>query len=187
VPDRGLRRLIRRHIDFEDLADAPIPVHLVSFDLNDGRELLLSDGPALDAIAASASIPGVFPPVAIAGRTLIDGGVVNNTPISHAVELGAERIYVLPTRDPRSPLRHSPRTALDAAIFGIGLLVDSRLETDIARYSCECELIVLPAPDTAGAQPTCFEQTGRLISEALIAARGLLSRHRLGAHLQLVT
>src|ERR1043166_188561 len=72
VPDRELRRLIRRHIEFEDLADAAIPLHLVAFDLMEGRELLLSEGPAVEAIAASASIPGIFPPVAIGERRLID-------------------------------------------------------------------------------------------------------------------
>jgi NTE family protein len=61
VSDRELRRLIRRYIQFEDLADAAIPLHLVAFDLIEGRELLLSEGPAVEAIAASASIPGVFP------------------------------------------------------------------------------------------------------------------------------
>ena len=65
VPDRELRRLIRRHIEFGDLADAAIPLHLVAFDLLGGREVRLSTGSAVDAIAASASIPGIFPPVAI--------------------------------------------------------------------------------------------------------------------------
>jgi predicted acylesterase/phospholipase RssA len=100
VPDRGLRRLVRRYIGFDDLAEATVPLHVVTFDLAEGREVLLSEGPALDSVAASASIPGVFPPVQIGDRLLIDGGVVNNCPISHAVELGADRIFVLPTQDP---------------------------------------------------------------------------------------
>ena len=102
VPDRGLRQLVRRHLEFDELAGAAIPLHLVAFNLIERRELLLSEGPAVDAVVAAASVPGVFPPVELADRLLIDGGVVNNTPISHAVELGAERIFVLPTRDPGS-------------------------------------------------------------------------------------
>ena len=47
---------------------------------------------------ASASIPAVLAPVQWEERELMDGGVANNTPISHAVELGAEEIYVLPDR-----------------------------------------------------------------------------------------
>ncbi len=187
VPDHGLRRLVRRYIEFDDLADTPIPLHVVTFDVTEGRELLLSSGPAVDAVAAAASIPGVFPPVRIGDRQLIDGGVVNNTPISQAVELGAERVYVLPIQDPAARPVHIVRGALDAAIYGLGLLVGSRLKADIARYSSEAELIVLPAPNTGGVQPTSFEQSQRLMSEALAAARDMLAPRGVGRHLRLAT
>jgi NTE family protein len=176
VPDRELRRLIRRYIQFEDLADAAIPLHLVAFDLIEGRELLLSEGPAVEAIAASASIPGIFPPVAIGERRLIDGGVVNNTPISHAVELGAERIYVLPTQAPHDRPTRIPAGALEAALQGVRLLVGCRLEADVARYSAVAELILLPAPNAGGVQPTSFEHAHRLIADARAAARTALQR-----------
>jgi NTE family protein len=123
----------------------------------------------------------------MAERRLIDGGVVNNTPISHAVELGAERIYVLPTQDPCCPLGRVPKGALDAAIYGLELLIDSRLKTDIAQYSRETEIIVLPAPNTARVQPTSFEHSSRLISEALVAARTVLESQGVGRHLRLAT
>ena len=172
VPDRGLRQLVRRHLEFDELAGAAIPLHLVAFNLIERRELLLSEGPAVDAVVAAVSVPGVFPPVELADRLLIDGGVVNNTPISHAVELGAERIFVLPTRDPGSLTAPAPQTALDTAMYGHGLLIEDRLETDIARYSRDVELVVLPPANPAGVQPTSFEHSARLINQALIAARG---------------
>jgi NTE family protein len=187
VPDRELRRLIRRYIQFEDLADAAIPLHLVAFDLVEGRELLLSEGPAVDAIAASASIPGILPPVAIGEHRLIDGGVVNNTPISQAFELGAERIYVLPTQEPHGRPARAPTGALDAAIQGLHLLVGCRLEVDVARYSSEVELILLPAPNAGCVQPTSFEHSPRLIAEAREAARTALQQSPRRAHLRLVS
>jgi NTE family protein len=52
----------------------------------------------------------VFAPVDLDGRRLIDGGVVNNTPISHAIELGADQVYVLPTGHARA-LESPPRPA----------------------------------------------------------------------------
>jgi NTE family protein len=175
VEDRALRRLVRRHIEFDDLAQAPTPVHVVAYDIVGAREVRLSDGPALEAILAAASIPGILPPVTIDGRQLIDGGVVNNTPISHAVELGADRIYVLPTRDRSRPPARAPRSALDAAIHGLSLLMDGRLEADIARYSREADLIVLPAPNPLQVQPSEFGQTSRLIRDARGATHELLS------------
>ena len=187
VRDRGLRQLVRRHIEFDDLADASIPLHLVAFDLTTGREVLLSDGPSVDAVAASASIPGIYPPVGMGDMRLIDGGVVNNTPISHAIELGAERIYVLPAQHPSQPLARVPKNALDASIYGLGLLIGSRLKTDIDRYSNEAELIVMPAPNTGHVQPTSFDHSGVLISQALAAGRRLLRPQRSGTHLRLVT
>jgi NTE family protein len=187
VSDCGLRQLVSQHIEFEDLADAAIPVYLVAFDLTEGRELLLGDGPATDAVVASASIPGVFPAVRMAERRLIDGGVVNNTPISHAVELGAERVYVLPTQDVRRQGGHVPTSALDAATYGLGLLMESRLRIDIERYSREVELIVLPPPNLAGTQPTSFEHSARLISKARAGARAMLGPMAGGEHLRLAS
>jgi NTE family protein len=176
VPERGLRQIIQRHVQLDDLTDAPIPLHLVAFDLAAGSEAVLSTGPACDAIVASCSIPGIFPPVELGEQLLIDGGVVNNTPICHAVELGAERIYVLPTREPSRTQLSPPRTALDAAIYGINLLVGSRLEADLARYGGDAELIVLPAPNSRQVQPTDFEHSSRLSAEAHAATREALTR-----------
>jgi NTE family protein len=187
VPDHGLRRLVRRNIEFDDLAEAPIPVHVITFDLAEGRELALSEGPAVDSLVAAAAIPGVFAPVAIGGRRLVDGGVVNNTPISHAVELGAERIYVLPTEDPSCRRAdYAPRGAVDAAIYGVRLLIDHRLDADITRYAAEAELIVLPAPNVGRVQPTHFEHAARLIDDAHVACRAVLAHGAARGHLRLV-
>jgi NTE family protein len=112
--------------------------------------------------------------------------VVNNAPISHAVELGAERIYVLPTEDPAyGAAYYAPRTALNAAVYGLRLLIHSRLEADVARYSPEVALIVLPAPNPGQVQPTSFEHAARLMMDSRIAARAVLAREDAGRHLRL--
>jgi NTE family protein len=175
VPDHALRRLVGRHLEFDDLADAATPLHVVAYDVRGGREVVLSDGPAVDAITASASIPGIFPPVLIRDQLLIDGGVVNNTPISHAVALGAERVYVLPTQTGPRRVEPPPAGALDAAIHALTLLVDARLAPDLARYADVVELIVLPAANSGRVQPTDFDQASRLTAEALAACRERLA------------
>jgi NTE family protein len=179
VPDGGLRGLVARHIEFADLGDAAVPLHVVAFDLTENCEVLLSCGPTLDVITAAASIPGIFPPVPIGGRSLVDGGVINNTPISHAVALGAKRIFVLRTREAGRVPSRTHRGALGAAIEGLSLLTDGRLRFDLARYSKDAELVVLPAPNSLDVQPTNFSHSQRLIGESLAATRGLLGRiHR---------
>src|SRR3954469_12242917 len=125
--------------------------------------------------------PRRFPGCCRPWSCLIDGGVVNNTPISHAVELGAERVFVLPTQTgPRRPGR-PPAGAIDAAIQALTLLVDGRFAADVARYARDVELIVLPAPNGGRVQPTDFSHAGRLIVEALAAGRELLARPSLVA------
>jgi NTE family protein len=176
VPARGLREIVQRHVELVDLADARVPLHLVAFDVTAGTETVLSGGPAAQAILASCSIPGIFPPVAIGDKLLVDGGVVNNSPVRHAVELGAERVYLLPTQDPISAPPAAPRTALDAAIYGLGLLLASRLEADIARYQGDVDLIVLPAANPQRVQPTDFDHSSRLTAQAHAASRSALAR-----------
>jgi NTE family protein len=175
VPDRPLRRLISRHLELERLEDGRVPLHVVTFDLLSGKEVRLSEGPALDGVLAAASIPGVLPPVPWGGQLLVDGGVVNNTPISHAIELGAQRIYVLATVNPTDrALARPPSGPLNAAMHAFTLLVGARLEADLARYGAAADLIVLPAANPSHVRPTDFGQADRLFRAALQAGRGVL-------------
>jgi NTE family protein len=171
VSDAALRALVARHVQFDELADAPIPLHVVAFDLAGGGEVRLSAGSTVDAVVGAAAIPGVLPSVRFGDRRLIDGGVVNNTPISHAVELGAERVYVLSTGGPSFVPGRAPAGALGAAVEGLGLLVGRRLASDLAHYASQVELIVLPAPNPLAVQPTDFDHASRLMRDALAAAR----------------
>jgi NTE family protein len=95
-----------------------------------GTEVRLSDGPLADAVLAAA-IPGVPPPVRWRGRLLADGGIADNTPVSHAVALGARRIYVLPTQNPGDRgLPRAPRAALAGAVHAVTVLTNARLRGD---------------------------------------------------------
>ncbi len=182
VSDGAVRRLVHKHVQFTDIAHAAIPLHVVAFDTDAQAEVLLSAGPAVDAITAAASIPGVFPPVRVGERSLIDGGVANNTPLSHAVALGAERVFVLPTRDQnRGPARCS-RGALAAAIDGLGVLTDARLQFDLQRFSTTAELIILPCPNAHGVQPPNFDHASTLIRDAFDAATGSWQKPMAFAH-----
>jgi NTE family protein len=173
VPESGLRHLIERYVEREWLEEIPVPLHVVAVDVVTGQELRLSHGPVLDAILASAAIPGVLAPVSWDGRALMDGGVANNTPISHAVELGAERIYVLPTGHACS-LEAPPHGALAMALHAISLLTHRRLIDDIERHRGDAHLIVMPPPCPLNIQPIDFSHADELIDVALLDAREFL-------------
>lgn len=174
VSDMGLRLLAQEHLEFDDLEDADIPLHITTYDVTSGEDVRLSTGPALDAVLAAAAIPGVFPPVELGDRLLVDGGVVNNTPVSHAVELGARRIFVLPTQLAGTGSAIRPRGALDAAVNAISLLINRRLQDDIARYAAVADITVLPPVNEERVQATDFTQAAALIAEAREASRDTL-------------
>lgn len=176
VPDRGLRALIERHLTTDRLEELPIRLHVIATDVLTGSEVRLSRGPLPEAILASAAIPGILPSVDWQGRELMDGGVANNTPISHAIELGARRIYVLPTIQ-TCELESAPRGALGMIVHATNLLVHRRLVEDIERYRDAAELIVLSPPCPVRVQPMDFGQAESLIERALDESRQLLDQY----------
>ena len=142
VDSGGLRRLLARHLPYERLEDAAIPIHIVASDMLTGDEVLLSSGTAVDAVLASAAIPGVFPPVRVDGQLLVDGGVANNTPISTAIRLGAERVIVLSPGCAQAS-QQVPPGALGRAMHALSLLVARQLHQDAERYAGAVELHIV--------------------------------------------
>ena len=175
VPVGSLRRLLCRHVERELIEDMPIALHVVAADVLSGEEVLLSEGPVVDAVLASAAIPGVFPSVPWQARMLMDGGVVNNTPISHAIALGADQVVVLPAIGTRR-LSRPPRGALAAGVAAVSRAISQRLADDVARYADAAELIVLPAPEVSGVMPTDFGHSEDLIAEGVRRSRAMLAR-----------
>jgi NTE family protein len=174
VPDGALRELLAEHLEFDRLEQASVPFHVIATDLLSGAELRLSRGNALEAVMASAAIPGVFPPVDWGHRQLIDGGVSNNAPISHALELGAERVYVLPTGS-ACDLEEAPRGALGMLLHSMSLLVTQRLRIEIDLLRDRGEIIVLPPPCPLGVSPIDFDHSEELIRRGLEESRSRLS------------
>ena len=78
--------------DFDELA---IPFRAVSTDANTGEAVILGHGSLARAIRASMAIPGIFSPVQLDGRLLVDGGVSKNLPVDVARNLGADVIIAV--------------------------------------------------------------------------------------------
>jgi NTE family protein len=162
VPAGPLRRLVRQHVTFERLEDAHVPLHALAADVLTGEGVLLSTGDTVDAVVASASIPAVFPPVKIGERYLMDGGVVNNTPICQAVELGADRIWVMPTGY-ACALTEPPAGALAMALHGVMMMINQRLGGDVVTYESQVDLRVVPPPCPIRTSPADFSHGAELI------------------------
>ena len=175
VPGSGLRQLVQAHMTVERLEQTALPLHVIATDVLRGEEVRLSKGPLIDAVMASAAIPGVLPAIDWDGRQLLDGGVTNNAPISHALDLGASEIYVLSAGTP-CELDEPPRGALAMLVHATTLLVGRRLAQDVGSLPDDAEVAVLPPPCALNVQPTDFSKAELLIDQALEDARGFLDR-----------
>jgi NTE family protein len=173
MPNLGLRRILRRHLEIDRLEDAAIPLHVIATDVRNGLEHRLSRGPAWRAVMASAAMPGVFPAVEIGGYHLIDGGVASNTPTSDAIELGAQTVYVLPTGHACDLLR-PPRGALAMAIHASSLLLSRRALVDVHRLAGRAHLVMLPPPCPQRVHPADFRHARTLIDDGHAEATRVL-------------
>lgn len=78
--------------DTMDFNNLPIPFACIATDVTTGEEVIIRKGKFAEAIRASMAIPGVFDPVTIDGKYLIDGGLANNFPTDRCREMGADII-----------------------------------------------------------------------------------------------
>lgn len=85
----SLRELMLEYVGDVAIEDAAIPLSIVATDINSGEEIILTSVSVVDAVCASAAIPGIYIPVEINGRTLVDGGLVQNVPIEALQTAGA--------------------------------------------------------------------------------------------------
>ena len=177
-PD-ALGRLVRTHLPYRDLEEAPVPVTVIAVDVCTSADVALSRGPAVEAVLASAAIPGIFPPVELGGRTFMDGGVVDNAPISHAVALGADTIWVLPAGY-ACALPEPPRSALGMALQGLNVLVQRRLAHDLEVYGDRADIRVVPPLCPVRVAPTDFSRSQQLVEDGRRSTQQWLRNGRTG-------
>jgi len=177
----GLRKIIEAGIDFENLEDAEIPLEIVTTSLTDGRERWLTHGPAVDAILASSAIPSILPPVTIDGDVLVDGGVVNNVPISRALAAGCDRLYVLLC----GPLHYHPpppRRPAEAALTAFFVAVHARFVRELAALPAGVDVIVFSGGGEPSGQYRDFSGTATLIEEGRAEVAAVLERYMGTSH-----
>ena len=140
---RGLRGLLDRELPYREFSATQVPLHIVAADETSGAEVVLNSGNVAEAVLASTAIPGVFAPVVIAGRRLIDGVVASGTPIATAVRLGATRLIVLPCGF-TCVEKAVPRHAVGRAMHAITLLGARQLRQDFEHYAGRVSLRLVP-------------------------------------------
>jgi NTE family protein len=189
VTSEGLRQIVDKHLPYRNLEEAKIPVHIVATDILSGETVVLSKGPAAQAILASAAIPPAFAPVKRENLYLADAAISSNTPVKVAVALGARRLIILPTG--YACARESPPSgALANALHALTLLIARQLLSELEGLDPRVDYFIVPPLCPLTGSPYDFSQTSQLIARAVEStsawlAGGGLERPRIHAQLSL--
>ena len=90
-----LQSLTLNVADVTDFHQLPIPFEAVATDVRTGEMAILDNGYLATALRATMAIPGVFAPVEIDGRLMVDGGLVNNLPVDVVKAMGADMVIAV--------------------------------------------------------------------------------------------
>ena len=104
-------------ISFDSL---PIPFRCVATDILKQDEVVLDAGVLSMCMRASMAIPGVFKPVKLNGRLLVDGGMQNNLPVDVVLGMGAEYVIAIDL----TQNKHETRSFSLKESWGIGGILD---------------------------------------------------------------
>jgi NTE family protein len=95
IDGRKIAEFVQTHVTSQSIRQLPIPFCAIAADIMSGEEVILRDGDLTEAIRASISVPGIFTPVRMNARILVDGGLVDPVPVSAARALGADVVIAV--------------------------------------------------------------------------------------------
>lgn len=165
-------------VTFEEL---PVRFQVCAASIERAAEHWFDSGPVVDAVVASAAVPGLLPPAKVGAEHYLDGGIVNSVPLGRAVELGATRVFVLQVGRIDRPLA-VPKRPWEVARVSFEIARRHRLQRELAEYAGEgsgVEVHVLPARGTSGRDDTMraardFGSVERRIERTYEASRDYL-------------
>lgn len=149
-PNRALRSFLEVSLPVDRFEETVIPLVTVASDLTSGTPRLFSEGDLLEAVLASAAIPGLFPPVEIGGERLVDGAIADPLPLAPLRERGIRRVVVAEAGRPCG-CDDQPGDPLGAMRQAVTVVTNHRLNLLIRDASHSHEVVDLGSvchPDT---------------------------------------
>jgi NTE family protein len=110
--DLFIARIAAPYFALDRFDDLPTPFRMVAVDLVKGEKVVLDRGSFGRAMRATMSLPGIFPPVDMDGRVLVDGGALNNIPADVVREMGATVVIAI-------SVGYAPAKKIDYSLFGL--------------------------------------------------------------------
>ena len=147
VSSRSLEMLLRRYtLSTRHLASfdgLPTPFRAVATDMETGKAVVMDHGDLAAALRASMSVPGVFSPLAVDGRILGDGGLVNNLPVDVARRMGADVVIAVNIGTPLAG-RETLGSVVGITTQMVNILTEQNVQASIATLTPQDLLLAPP-------------------------------------------
>ncbi|MBT8280843.1 MAG: patatin-like phospholipase family protein [Muriicola sp.] len=160
--------LISEHIGEKNIEDSMIPLAIIATDAASGEKVILRKGPVAKAVMASTCIPGLFKPVKLDNRMLLDGGIVENVPIKTLRNIGAD--FVIGVDLNAEHAYEEPANILDVLLNSFHFIMQqaAKLQTEHADLLIKPDLSAFGRADTS--------QIGGLIQKGYEDTKSLLAQ-----------
>jgi NTE family protein len=158
-----LEEFVKTKVPVANIENLKLPFAAVATDLNRGTRVVLDHGPVARAVRASSAIPGVFNPVEHQGRLLVDGGVVDNIPISVAREKGADIVIAVDISE--NVVNFNVTNLIDVVIQSANIMFNE----NVKYKKKEADVLISPAVGSVGMLD--FTQKKRCMQAGIEAAQ----------------
>jgi len=164
-------QFLNRTLKVKTFEELRIPLGVTATDFKTGEGVVFHSGSIIDPIRASCAYPGMFLPVEIRGRWLVDGMLSHPVPTSPLHEMGADRVIAVHLRGQWSK-DGAPRHLFD--VIGQSFAIAQDQMSHLWRGAAD----VIVEPDVAGFAYDDFKRAGELITSGEIATRKVLPEIR---------
>jgi NTE family protein len=158
-----LDRIASPYPRLDSFDDLPTPFRAVATDLDRAVVVVLDRGSLAEAMRATMAIPGVFTPVALDGRILVDGGTLDNVPADVTRSMGADvvvAVNVSSTTDGFTP----PTSFVDV----LGRTMDTMMAVSVAKALQSADVVL--TPDLRGFSGTDYRRSEEIVERGYEAA-----------------
>lgn len=173
--DTGLKKMIQDWLSFKRFDETTARFSVVATHLRSGVEKWFENGDLTGPLLASTALPGAFPPVNIDGEMYIDGGVVNNVPISKAFEMNAKRVYVLDVGNLEKEARE-PKRPYEVLMQAVTIARAHRFRTERDMVPDGIEMVRMPAIDVGKLRYDDFSRSAELIERSYKVSAAFLDK-----------
>ncbi len=183
LSNKPIGEMVERFIGDADISQASIPLAIVTTDIATGEKVVLREGNVATAVMASTCVPGIFKPVELNDRLLVDGYLLENVPVTPLKEMGAD-VIISVNLSARKRYR-IPDGIFDIVLNAFDIAVDANVRRGlpISDVVIEPDLFSILDSETANPAVAFFDEGYTATMARLQAIKSMLTKkHREKKH-----